>query len=544
MGGPPPPTTPLAPLALAVHTAQPPAHFSPPPTSPPPTSAAPAPPPLPLSLSRSQDQPHTPPYPPPPTTHHHPSFNLISSTTLHHHHASTSSSSLFFSSHPPPPQIPPPPLAILRLLPPLSTARPPSSPDPPRSDPRRRRRPPMADAPASLPPDTAQPLGSLQAQEEEDPPLLLLLPSPSLPAPPSSSPSPPPQSPMLAAAAAAAGGGASPALAQNTITLAQPAITNPRRLPPPCWSHDETVALIDAYRDKWYSLRRGNLKANHWQEVADAVSTCCPSACPAKTAVQCRHKMEKLRKRYRAELQRARSIPVSRFISSWVHFKRMDSMEKGHAALNPASATVAKAEKPDSDDDNFNDEDEDEDDSEFLGSARNIHGLYHNGIGTEPAGGSKSGSGFRIKIPTGVSIAQPGVNYRKFDKKFNMGPAASDVNPNFGPNIGPNFGGSVGGGSGGYGARVMREVSGMGKRGREKDPLEEMVGAIKVLGDGFVRMEQMKMEMAREIESMRMEMEMKRTEMILESQQRIVEAFAKAVAERKKKAKRMPTPEA
>lgn len=346
----------------------------------------------------------------------------------------------------------------------------------------------------------------------------------------------------------------------TTITLAQPAITNPRRLPPPCWSHDETVALIDAYRDKWYSLRRGNLKANHWQDVADAVSSSCPSASPAKTAVQCRHKMEKLRKRYRTELQRARSIPVSRFISSWVHFKRMDSMEKGSSSLNPASATLAKAEKADSDDDNFNDE-EDDDESEFLGSAqfdhkfknngssansRNLHALYHNGIGTEHASGSKSAAGgFRIKIPTGVSIAQPGVNYRKFDKKFNMGPAATDANPNFSPNFGPNFGGSGGGsGAAGYGARVAREISGMGKRGREKDPLEEMVGAIKVLGDGFVRMEQMKMEMAREIESMRMEMEMKRTEMILESQQRIVEAFAKAVTERKKKAKRMPTPEA
>lgn len=395
--------------------------------------------------------------------------------------------------------------------------------------------------------DAAQPLGSPQPQEE-DPPL-------GLPAP--SSPSPPPPSPPNPAAPD------SPPLAHPTITLAQPAITNPRRLPPPCWSHDETVALIDAYRDKWYSLRRGNLKANHWQEVADAVASSCPSASPAKTAVQCRHKMEKLRKRYRTELQRARSIPVSRFISSWVHFKRMDSMEKGLSSSNPASATLAKAEKPDSDDDNFDDDnfdDDEDDDSEFLGSgqfdhkfknngssvnSRNIHGLYHNGIGTEPASGSKSSGGFRIKIPTGVSIAQPGVNYRKFDKKFNMGAAASDANPNFGTNFGSNFGGSSGGsGGGGYGARATREMSGMGKRGREKDPLEEMVGAIKVLGDGFVRMEQMKMEMAREIESMRMEMEMKRTEMILESQQRIVEAFAKAVAERKKKVKRMPTPEA
>ncbi|KAG2394791.1 uncharacterized protein HKW66_Vig0078340 [Vigna angularis] len=48
----------------------------------------------------------------------------------------------------------------------------------------------------------------------------------------------------------------------------------------------------------------------------------------------------------------------------------------------------------------------------------------------------------------------------------------------------------------------------------------EMVAAIKVLGDGFVRMEHMKMEMAREMETMRMEMEMKRTEMILEKKKK------------------------
>ena len=53
----------------------------------------------------------------------------------------------------------------------------------------------------------------------------------------------------------------------------------------------------------------------------------------------------------------------------------------------------------------------------------------------------------------------------------------------------------------------------------------------------------MKMEMAREIETMRMEMEMKRTEMILESQQRIVEAFAKAISEKKKKAKTVSSPQ-
>lgn len=63
------------------------------------------------------------------------------------------------------------------------------------------------------------------------------------------------------------------------------------------------------------------------------------------------------------------------------------------------------------------------------------------------------------------------------------------------------------------------------------------------LGDGFVRMERMKMDMVREVEAMRMDMEVKKTEMILESQQRILECFVNAVSEgNKKKAKRMRSP--
>ncbi|KAE8677453.1 hypothetical protein F3Y22_tig00111506pilonHSYRG00049 [Hibiscus syriacus] len=330
---------------------------------------------------------------------------------------------------------------------------------------------------------------------------------------------------------------------------------NPRRLPPPCWSHDETVALIDAYRDKWYTLRRGNLKASHWQEVADAITRRCPVATPPKTAVQCRHKMEKLRKRYRTEIQRARSMPVSRFVSSWVHFKRMDAMEKG--------PNVKSNYNSDSPDDENGEDEEDGQEQEFYDdvykngtlNTRSVQKLYRNGVGNN--GGSVSGSvgkegnsgGFRIKIPTGVSIAQPGPRYYgKIDQKYVVNP---DPNPNLNTNSHPskvNFGGS--GSRSAYGTRILRgfgdipeKMAFSGKREREKDAVTEMVSAIKVLGDGFVRMEKMKMEMAREIETTRIEMEMKRTEVILESQQRIVEAFAKAVSERKKKPKRMPSPQ-
>lgn len=224
-------------------------------------------------------------------------------------------------------------------------------------------------------------------------------------------------------------------------------------------------------------------------------------------------------------------MPVSRFVTSWVHFARMDSMEKGPKAVKPENSDSAGE-----DEDRENDDEEDDNDQELYeelkygSNTKSMNRLYRNGIGGSGGASNSSSSGFRIRIPTGVSIAQPGTkSYAKVDSKFGM-------NQNSNSNSGPNFG---------VATKVVRECSsakpGLGKR--ERDPVTEMVNAIKVLGDGFVRMEQMKMEMAREIETMRMEMEMKRTEMILESQQRIVEAFAKAVSEKKKKTKRMPSPE-
>ncbi|CAJ1825216.1 unnamed protein product [Sphenostylis stenocarpa] len=297
------------------------------------------------------------------------------------------------------------------------------------------------------------------------------------------------------------------------LPLPAPPSTSSRRLPPPCWTPEETAALIDAYRDKWYSLGRTNLKATHWQEVADAVTAQCPNAAPtAKTAVQCRHKMEKLRKRYRTEIQRLRSLPLPRLIntttaspSSWVHFKSMDSMEKGPNKPH-IDTTTATATNPNTPTNNLNFPDDENDDDDLYeefknapgSNTRSLNKLYKNGFGPGSA------SGFRIRIPAGVPNHAP-------SKFFNAPP----------PGMGPRNG---------------------AKRERESDAVAEMVSAIKVLRDGFVRMEQMKMEMAREIESMRMEMEMKRTEMILDSQQRIVEAFARAVSQKRSKGKSTPSP--
>lgn len=223
-------------------------------------------------------------------------------------------------------------------------------------------------------------------------------------------------------------------------------------------------------------------------------------------------------------------------------------MEKG-----PSTKPDFNSDSPD-EEENEDDEDEDvnqdlyQDRSNFkngVANTRSVHTLYRNGLTTGTRGSTGGGGGgFRIRIPTGVSIAQPGPKM--------YANIAANPNPNALPNTNFNpktsFNSGSGSGSGlNYSTRVLRGGSGseeppmLGKRDRE--PMAEMVAAIKMLGDGFVRMEQMKMEMAREIETMRMEMEMKRTEMILESQQRIVEAFAKAVSDKNyKKPRKTPSP--
>ncbi|KAL3637295.1 hypothetical protein CASFOL_019594 [Castilleja foliolosa] len=294
------------------------------------------------------------------------------------------------------------------------------------------------------------------------------------------------------------------------------AVTATRRLPPPCWTPEETVALIDAYRDKWYSLRRSNLRANHWQEVADDVALRCPIASPRKTAVQCRHKMEKLRKRYRAEIQRAAARGgVHRFSTTWAHFQNMHAMEKG-PNRNPSPPS-------------FSSSDDEEDDDERKNSIKRINDLYnHHSNNNHKQKGFQnsyqqpidygSSPGFRVKIPGATPNA-----YNMFDEM-----PSHQSNPRFH--------------NSGYGTSSNRDGfsgrSEIGKRAEIENPKIKKVGtgsevaaAIQALGEGFMKMEKMKMDMARQIEEIRMDMELKRTEMILESQQRIIEAFAKAISQ-------------
>ncbi|KAM0912981.1 hypothetical protein ACQ4PT_012462 [Festuca glaucescens] len=119
------------------------------------------------------------------------------------------------------------------------------------------------------------------------------------------------------------------------------------------WSDAETMHLIDVYEDRWTKLRRGQLKAQQWEDVAAEVTARCGGG-QRKTGTQCRHKLEKLRKRYRTEGAR----PVT---SLWPFFRRMERLERGPVALSTFAASPPAAA---SDEDEQDDEEEEEDDND------------------------------------------------------------------------------------------------------------------------------------------------------------------------------------
>ncbi|XP_006654781.2 trihelix transcription factor ASIL2-like [Oryza brachyantha] len=131
-----------------------------------------------------------------------------------------------------------------------------------------------------------------------------------------------------AAAAAASGGGGG------------------MRMPPPnpnlpyredCWSEGETDALVRAWGSRYVELNRGNLRQKQWQEVADAVNSRRGAAArrrPPRTDVQCKNRVDTLKKKYKAE--RARNTP-----SSWSFFDELDRL------VGPTlSASVSKRPSP------------------------------------------------------------------------------------------------------------------------------------------------------------------------------------------------------
>lgn len=112
-----------------------------------------------------------------------------------------------------------------------------------------------------------------------------------------------------------------------------------------CWSEVATDALIESWGDRFLQLNRGNLRQKDWKEIADAVNGQIVGgggggggggSKPYKTDVQCKNRIDTLKKKYK--LEKTKPSP-----SSWRFFPRLDFLIGAAANTKKPAAANAKA---------------------------------------------------------------------------------------------------------------------------------------------------------------------------------------------------------
>lgn len=88
------------------------------------------------------------------------------------------------------------------------------------------------------------------------------------------------------------------------------------------WSQSATTTLIDAWGERYLELNRGNLKQKHWKEVAEAVNGRPGNNKQPKTDVQCKNRLDTLKKKYKVE----RSKIFAGGATKWTLFSKMDEL--------------------------------------------------------------------------------------------------------------------------------------------------------------------------------------------------------------------------
>jgi hypothetical protein len=97
-----------------------------------------------------------------------------------------------------------------------------------------------------------------------------------------------------------------------------------------CWTESATETLIEAWGDRYLRLNRGNLRQKDWTEVAHAVNSRRTTTKPPRTDVQCKNRIDTLKKKYK--LEKSKPSP-----SKWPFFQRLNHL------IGPS---VDKASKP------------------------------------------------------------------------------------------------------------------------------------------------------------------------------------------------------
>ncbi|OWM72953.1 hypothetical protein CDL15_Pgr001067 [Punica granatum] len=117
-------------------------------------------------------------------------------------------------------------------------------------------------------------------------------------------------------------------MTDSAVTPPASGQSNPRPIPvrEDCWSEEATGTLIDAWGSRYVELNRGNLRQKDWREVADAVNSLHGhSKKTHRTDVQCKNRIDTVKKKYKTEKARI-SASNGALTSSWIFYDRLDSL--------------------------------------------------------------------------------------------------------------------------------------------------------------------------------------------------------------------------
>ncbi|XP_055823661.1 trihelix transcription factor ASIL2-like [Solanum dulcamara] len=108
-----------------------------------------------------------------------------------------------------------------------------------------------------------------------------------------------------------------------------------------CWSEAATHTLIEAWGSRYVELNRGNLRHQHWEEVADAVNALHGHTKKQyRTDIQCKNRIDTLKKKYKIERTKVSQYP-GRYISTWPFFSSLNVLIGVTVKVPPPAAAAA-----------------------------------------------------------------------------------------------------------------------------------------------------------------------------------------------------------
>ncbi|KAF8402601.1 hypothetical protein HHK36_010689 [Tetracentron sinense] len=100
-----------------------------------------------------------------------------------------------------------------------------------------------------------------------------------------------------------------------------------------CWSEGATETLVEAWGDRYLQLSRGNLRQNDWKEISDAVNGRQNGVKPPKTGIQCKNRVDTLKKKYK--LEKSKPPP-----SKWAFYPHLDHLIGTNAMATAANKKI------------------------------------------------------------------------------------------------------------------------------------------------------------------------------------------------------------